>query len=145
MRHDDIDLEPDELGRDLGQTLVAPLCPAILDRDGATFDPAEFAQPLHESGNPMAQGPSRAHAEKSDGRQLRLLRTRRQRPRRSAAEQRDEVASFHSITSSARACRVKGTSRPKALAVLRLMISSSFVDCWTGKSAGFAPWRIFPV
>src|SRR5262249_20342268 len=50
----------------------------------------------------------------------------------------------HSITSSAMACNVSGTVRPSALAVLRLMTSSSLVDCWTGKSAGLTPWRILP-
>ena len=49
-RDDDVDLEPDELGGDLGEALVASLRPAIFDRDGATLDPAEFAQPLHKSG-----------------------------------------------------------------------------------------------
>src|SRR5215510_8807080 len=45
----------------------------------------------------------------------------RQRPgRRRAAEQRDELAAFHSITSSARAESVGGTSMPSAFAVLRL-------------------------
>ena len=39
------------------------------------------------------------------------------------AEQRDELAAFHSITSSARASSVGGTSRPSALAVLRLITS----------------------
>ena len=39
-----------------------------------------------------------------------LLRARRERPRRRrAAEQRDELAPFHSITSSARASSVGGT------------------------------------
>jgi hypothetical protein len=33
----------------------------------------------------------------------------------------------HSITSSARCWRIQGTSRPRALAVLRLTISSNFV------------------
>ena len=55
-RDDDIDLEPDELGRDLGEALAASLRPAILDRDGAALDPAEFAQPLHKSGGPWALG-----------------------------------------------------------------------------------------
>jgi hypothetical protein len=38
---------PDELGRDLGEAFGASLGPAILDCDGATLDPAEFAQSLH--------------------------------------------------------------------------------------------------
>ena len=73
----------------------------------------------------------------------RLLRPCDKRPRsRRAAEQRDELAPPHSITSSARASSVGGTSRPRALAVLRLMASSNFVGCWTGRSAGLAPLRI---
>jgi hypothetical protein len=56
---------------------------------------------------------------KSDHRHRRLLCARRQRPRRRrATEQRDELAPFHccnhSITSSARASSVAGTSRPSA-------------------------------
>ena len=43
MRENNIDLQPDELGRDLGETLTAPLCPTILDRDIATLKPNEFA------------------------------------------------------------------------------------------------------
>src|SRR6266536_3240857 len=46
----------------------------------------------------------------------RLLCAPRERPRsRRAAEQRDEIASVHSITSSARPSSVSGTVRPKAL------------------------------
>src|SRR5262249_22684484 len=48
----------------------------------------------------------------------------------------------HSITSSARARSVGGTSRPSALAVLRLITSSYLVDACTGRSAGFSPLRI---
>ena len=48
----------------------------------------------------------------------------------------------HSITSSARASSVGGTSRPSALAVFRLMTNSNLVDCKTGRSAGLAPLRI---
>jgi hypothetical protein len=51
------------------------------------------------------------------------LRARRERPvNRRAAEQRDELAPFHSITSSARPSSIGGISRPSVLAVLRLMI-----------------------
>src|SRR5262249_50157672 len=73
---------------------------------------------------------------------VRLLRTRRERPRRRAAEKRDERAALHSITSSARASSVGGTSRPSAFAVLRLTTSSYLVGACTGRSAGFSPLRI---
>ena len=48
----------------------------------------------------------------------------------------------YSITSSARASRLGGTSRLSALAVLRLMTSSYLVGACTGRSAGFSPLRI---
>src|SRR5262245_19321932 len=51
----------------------------------------------------------------------------------------------HSITSLAPADSPSGTSRPSVLAVLRLMISSIFVTCCTGRSAGFSPLRMRPV
>src|SRR5262249_38830825 len=51
---------------------------------------------------------------------------------------------LHSITSSARVSNVGGTSRPSALAVLRLITNSNLVGCITGKSAGFAPLRMRP-
>src|SRR5262252_6851756 len=74
---------------------------------------------------------------------LRLLRVPRERPRCRAAEQRDEIAPPpHSITSSARASSVGGTSRPSVLAVLRLMINSNLVGCWIGRSAGLAPLKM---
>src|SRR5215472_1336249 len=69
----------------------------------------------------------------------RLLPPRRERPRNRAAEQRDEGAALHSITSSARASSVCGTVRPSAFAVLRLMTSSYLVGACTGRSAGFSP------
>src|SRR5438105_4759897 len=42
----------------------------------------------------------------------------------------DELASSHSITSSARASNAGGASMPSAFAVLRLMTSSNFVGSW---------------
>src|SRR5262245_53470118 len=64
--------------------------------------------------------------------------------RRRAAEQRDEVAAPHSITSSALASNVGGTVRPSIRAVSALMTNSNLLDCITGRSAGFAPLRIRP-
>jgi hypothetical protein len=97
VRENDIDFQPDELGCELGEALAASLRPAIFDRDGASFDPAEFAQSLHKSGSQLALRGRRSRTQKPDSRQLaRLLRARRERPRRGgAAEQRDELASFH--------------------------------------------------
>src|SRR5262249_57512558 len=76
----------------------------------------------------------------------RLLRARRERPRRHrAAEKRDELAAVHSMTPSARASSLSGKVRPSAFAVLRLTISSSLAGCSTGKSAGRGAGRnIFP-
>src|SRR5262249_61484770 len=90
----DIDLEPDKLGRDLGIILGASLPPAILDGDCAALAPAELAQPLHERGGPCALACRRTAPEESDRRQLaRLLRARCERPcGYAAAEQRDELA-----------------------------------------------------
>ncbi len=45
----------------------------------------------------------------------------------------------YSITSSARARSVGGTSRPSAFATIRLTTRSNLVGCSTGRSAGFAP------
>src|SRR5712691_6679762 len=44
------------------------------------------------------------------------------------------LAALHSITSSARPSSESGNVTPSAFAVLRLMTSSTLVDCWTGRS-----------
>ena len=49
---------------------------------------------------------------------------------------------LYSITSSARPSSESGTVSPSALAVLRLMINSSFATWATGRSAGLSPLRI---
>ena len=73
------------------------------------------------------------------------LRARRQRPRGcGTAEQRDELASPHSITSSAATCTVCGTLMPSVLAALRLRTNWTFMDCWTGRSPGLSPFRMRP-
>jgi carboxypeptidase Taq len=59
-----------------------------------------------------------------------------------AGNQPYELASSHSIISSARARIGCGIVRPSALAVLRLMTSSNLVGCSIGRSPGFAPLRI---
>jgi putative tryptophan/tyrosine transport system substrate-binding protein len=51
VRHNDIDLEPDKLGRNLSQALSASLRPPIVDRDGTILNPTELTQPLDKSGH----------------------------------------------------------------------------------------------
>src|SRR5262249_8016306 len=49
-----------------------------------------------------------------------------------------ELATFHSITSSAATSNVCGIARPSAFAVLRLTTSSKFTVWWTGRAPGFS-------
>src|SRR5436305_13044231 len=70
-------------------------------------------------------------------------RPRRVRPHGCrATEQRDELASFHSITSSAATSSVFGTVRPSAFAVFRLRMLSYLVGASTDRSEGLEPLRI---
>src|SRR5262249_1979712 len=91
--------------------------------------------------------PDRLIIDDADGRELRRLpRPCGKRPRhRRAADERDELAPLHSITSSASASTCGGMSRGNALATTRLMISSTLVVWATGRSAGFSPLRMRPV
>src|SRR4029450_13811342 len=59
MCENDVDLQPDKLVCDLRVALVASFGPTNLDRNVATFDPAEFAQALHNSGDMLALGRTR--------------------------------------------------------------------------------------
>ena len=56
--------------------------------------------------------------------------------------QQPASASFHLITLSALISTHCGIVSPIFFAVLRLIISSNFVGCSTGRSAGFVPLRI---
>jgi hypothetical protein len=58
----DIDVAPDQLGRDFREALGASLAPAVLDHDGAALDPAKLAQPLQKGGDPCALACRRAAA-----------------------------------------------------------------------------------
>src|SRR5262249_51809257 len=118
--------------------------PAFVDLQIAARLPAQLFEPLIERHQPtFGLGIVRdAHQNANVLHSLELLRARRERPRCRAAEQRDERAPFHSITSSARASIDDGISIPRALAVFRLITSSYLVGACTGRSAGFSPLRI---
>src|SRR5262249_10934359 len=131
----------------LGANAFGVICaPTIVDPHVAAVSPAQLLELLQKRTDPchsfrIVRGQRGQHADAPHS--LALLRPRRERPRRRrAAEQRDELAPFHSITSSARWLRNQGTSSPSALAVLRLITRSNFVGCCTGRSAGFSPRRM---
>src|SRR5262249_55953057 len=120
--------------------------PAILDCDILAFKIASLTKSLAKRGKVGGRFRWRPRAQEPDHRQRQLLRTRRDRPRRRAAEQRNEIAPLHlrdhSITSSARCWRNQGTSRPSAFAVLRLITSSNLLGRSIGSSPALAPLRI---
>src|SRR5262249_21261267 len=93
------------------QPVVLPAGPAVFDRDVLPLNKANFPQALVECGYQRRRFAGCLvcvdKADKRDG----LLRARRERPRcRRAADKGDELAPFHSITSSARASSVGGIS-----------------------------------
>src|SRR4029453_18103134 len=121
-------------------------CEAIIDPDIAAVrpsEPFEFVPESRETFSGVWIVLLKVHQHTDPSHPLALLRARRERPRDCrAAEKRDELAPFRSITSSARASNVAGTVRPNAFAVLRLITNSYLVGACTGRSAGFSPRRI---
>src|SRR5262249_47501124 len=122
--------------------------PAGVDPHVAAINPAQFLQPLQEcreASLALRIVCRQAHEHADAPHALPLLRARRGRPSCSrAAEERDELAPLHSITSSASASRLSGMVSPSALAVLMLMTKLNLVGCSTGKSLGFSPLRMRP-
>src|SRR5262249_46830897 len=143
----DIGLVSDNLCCVLAKQLVVGGTRSILDECVATVSPAQFLKCLTKCDDlhPSLRVELVIVVQKADpSHPLRLLRARRERPHRRTADQRDELAPLHSITSSAVASSDGGTVRPSILAVSWLMTSSNFDDCTTGSSAGLVPWRMRP-
>src|SRR5262249_51178360 len=142
--HNDIHREAGQFARDRGEPIGFLLRRTIVNSDGLTFNVAKLAQPVPKV------VPHGSIIDDADPRQpIALLRAGRERPRcRRAAEQRDELAALqrrnHSITSSARASSVVGTSIRIVLAVFRLMTKSNLLARCTDSSPGFSPLRMRP-
>ncbi len=137
-------LAANQIGRERRQAINPVFGKAEFDRDVAALDEPGSVEALTERGDPVGNTRRRRIVEKPNDRH-RLLRACRKRPRGGAAKQCDELAAAnHSITSSALARSVAGTSTPIARAVARLMTNSNLVARATGKSAGFSPLRIRP-
>src|SRR5262249_5234632 len=136
-------LASDEIGRQFWQLIVLTLRIAIFDGYIVALDITYFFQSFSERGREVRTRLGRSLVKETDHGHRWLLRPRRERPCCGrAAEQRDELAPPHSITSSARCWRRKGTSRPSILAVLRLITRSNLNGIWTGRSLGFVPRRM---
>src|SRR5262249_12456844 len=135
-RGDHRHLTAHKVSRQRRQLIVLPQREAVFERDVFSLDQARLLQALAGRGQGNSVG-RRFDGEIADNRdRTLLLRTRHERPRCSrTAEQRDERAPPHSITSSTRPISGIGMLRASALAVFMLMTSSTLVACWTGRSA----------
>src|SRR5262249_22816940 len=132
----------DEIGHQLRNSRKVVLCPPVFDCYVLALDVVGFAQSFAERCQQTRHRLRRIRMDISDDWDGRLLRARRERPRRRAAEQREGLAPLHSITSSARSRNVPGILRGRASAVVRLMTRSNLIGCSTGMSPGFAPRKI---
>src|SRR5262249_48744643 len=108
----------------------------VLDRHVAALGKAGLRQTPAKPLDKFRLRSSRLDVEPADGWLRPLLRPDKERPP-GRTKPRNELPPSHSITSSARPSSVMGNIRPSALAVLRLMTSSTFTACCTGRSAGF--------
>src|SRR5262249_40260768 len=124
--------------------IVAIVRPAIFDRDVCALDVPRLLQALLECVRHHRIPISGRAVEKSDHGYSWLLCASAERPRRCRAEQGDELAASHSITSSARNKSDVGTDSPRVCAVRMLSTVSNFAGRSIGNSAGLAPRRTFP-
>src|SRR5262245_7090171 len=102
--HNDIKFQSHKLSHNLGKSLVLPLHGAPLDDEILSFDITQLAHPLLECSIRAERSLARYCGEEANAPDLAgLLRSRlRERPGGCrTAEQRDECAAVHSITSSA--------------------------------------------
>ena len=140
--HDEIDIEPHQLSSQFGEAAHLSVVRSKFVSNAPPLNVTRLAHRIPEKPPKLLPARSPNH-QNADYRHNRLLRVRRERPRRRrAAKHRDEVAPLHSITSSARASTDVGMSSPSAFGALRLITSSNLVCACTGKSAGFSPLRM---
>src|SRR5262249_33717005 len=134
-RQDDVWRRRDQFRRVCALADDISPAPANVDTRIAADSPSRFLQPLQKRRKArlpfrIVRGAIHEHTDAPHA--LGLLRPRRERPCGRAAEQRDERAAIHSMTSSAIASTPGGMSRPNSLAVLRLITNSNFVGSITG-------------
>src|SRR5262245_56257718 len=154
----DVNFQPDQLSGKIGIRFRLPTDPPDLVSNVCTFDIAKLVQIFCDPFLTFfGLGAENAYTVIS----CRLLRDRNRRQkdnRQQADEEKCSTKAFRSlafathgslppssyylITLSARASTLGGIVRPICFAALRLMTNSTFIACSTGRSAGFAPFRI---
>jgi hypothetical protein len=92
---DHVHLAANQIGGQRWQSIVSILGPAVFDRDILALQIAGLFQPLPDGLYAESVSLRRSGKEQADHRHRRLLRARRERPRRRAAEEGDERAPFH--------------------------------------------------
>src|SRR5262249_44483558 len=111
-RDDHGHLPANQVTRQGRQSIQVIIGPAILDDDVLTLDKASFFEALAKSTQTVLDHRARRSVvEEADHRHRRLLRTRRDRPRRSAAESTDEIATSHGPPSTRAAYPYHGRLR----------------------------------
>src|SRR5262249_49133299 len=143
-RDDHINARLQELAHESRQDFVTARRISVLEFEVDAFDIAVLAQASDERcenrrgsrrGGVISEIPDPIHFPS-------LLRPQPERRSEELSHGSREGATVHSITRSARSSTDGGMVRPRAFAVLRLITSSYFVGCSTGRSAGLAPLRI---
>src|ERR1700704_2208752 len=125
--------ERDQIHRLFANPVHISRTPAEINTQVTTYGPPRLLHPLQECCETrltlgVLSGEVQKHADAPH--LVALLRACGQWPCRGcAAEHLDELPAPHSITSSARASSVGGTSMPSAVAVIRLITRSYLVGC----------------
>src|SRR5262249_38417217 len=157
----DIHFEVDQLGGKIGKAIVFTLCISVLNDYVLSLDPSALAQSLLERPMPRHGIGSREWRKNAyPGDLFRLLRLSGKAKRKEHGAKRKDSdfslhvfpcslhstlltrPSFHLMTLSALASTFGGIVRPICFAAFKLITNSNFVGCSTGRSAGFAPFKI---
>ena len=153
-RDDRVNLESSQFRRKLRKSVGRVLCKAPLDLDALALDIAKISEPLQERRAGSCTGVGTEVANPWNFLLWLCLGGRAKSKEEDASKHSNNsgfvtaacclmpIACCHRITLSARASTLGGIVNPISFAVFKLMTSSNFVGCSTGKSAGLAPLRI---
>ena len=146
-RAQDGGIEPHQFLCESAERLRLPARRSKLQDNILSLDVTQFAQSRSQGSDRLRIHAGRQRGSDHDTHDRHLSRLlslhgerRRQNVEDNAADERPPI--HHSITSSARSRSDDGITRPSALAVFRLIISSNFAGCSIARSPGLAPFRI---